>query len=202
MRRSGYRILTASSGEEALKIHRAEKVDLIIVDLNVPGIAGDKLCDQIRKDKGLRDAYVIIVCEDERADIKRCAKSKADFYMTKPIDTDILLEKLREVLSIRTRGSDRISLKIQVVGRAEKTFPCYAHDLSISGILIETDRILHKGDTLGCLFCVGDSREVIVNGEVARVRIMSNDIYQYGIKFSPLSTRSKAALEEIMRKLA
>ncbi len=202
LRRSDYRILVAGSGEEALKIHRIEKTDIIIVDLDMPGIAGDKLCSQIKKDRSLRDVYVILVCRDEKEDIKRCIKSKADFYMTKPIDNGLLLEKLREVLHIRTRGAERIPLKISIVGSADKTFSCYARDLSSSGILIETDRILHKGDSLGCLFCLGNSREIVVNGVVARIRIMSNHVYQYGIKFSLLSSKSQAAMEEVIRKFA
>ncbi len=201
-KRAGYRILTATSGEEALKIHRSEKVDIIIVDIDMPRIAGDKFCSYVKKDKSLGNVYVILVCSDSKPDIERCTKSKADSYMTRPIDIDLLLRKIREVLDIRVRGSDRIPLKITVVGSSGKTFHCYAHDLSVSGILIETDKILHKGDSVGCLFCPGHSREIVVNGVVARVRIEPNNVYRYGIKFSHLSANSRAAIEELIKKQA
>lgn len=195
LKRADFRILTAHSGEELLKIHRAEKADMIIMDIEADGMAGDKLCSAIKKDKGLNNAYVVLVCQDTGADIKKCTKAKADFYITKPIDSALLLKKIREVLDIRMRGSDRIPLKITVVGSSGKTFSCYAHDLSASGILIETDKVLHKGDSVGCLFCLGDSREIVVNGEIARVKIMSNDVYQYGIKFFSLPAKSLAAIK-------
>lgn len=202
LRRAEYRILTAASGEEALKSHKAEKVDLIIVDLDMPGISGDKLCSVIKKDKSLCKAYVVLVCSDDKSHIKKCTKSGADSYITKPVDADLLLEKVREVLNIRARGSDRIPLKITVVGSSGKTFFCYAHDLSTSGILLETEKILHKGDSVSCLFCLSDSREILVNGEVVRVKVKSNDIYQYGVKFSHLTAKSRFAIESLFGKQA
>ncbi len=202
LKRKEYRILTAASGEEALKLLRSEKVDLIIVDLDMPRITGDKLCSYIKNDKSLSNVYVILACSDCKPDIERCTKARADFHMTRPIDIYLLLKKIREVLNIRVRGSDRIPLKITVVGSSGKTFHCYAHDLSVSGILIETEKILHKGDSAGCLFCPAHSREIVVNGVVARVKIKPDNVYQYGIKFSHLSANSRFAIEELIKKQA
>ncbi len=200
LKRSEYKILTATTGEEALKIHRSERVDLIVVDLDMPRITGDKLCSYVKNDKSLSNAYVILVCPGDKSDKRRCEKSKADFCISKPIDGDLLLTKIREVLKISIRGSGRVPLRITVVASSGKTFHCFARDLSASGILIETDRVLHKGDSVGCLFCLTNSREIVVNGVVARVKIEPNNIYQYGIRFSHLPANYRFAIEELIRK--
>ncbi|HWR59882.1 MAG TPA: response regulator [Thermodesulfovibrionales bacterium] len=200
LRRSDYRIFTAASCEEALKIHKAEKVDLIILDIDMPGMTGDKLCSLIKDDKNLGKAYVVLACSDDKSEINRCTQSGADFCITRPIDADLLLDRISEVLIIRARESNRVPLRITVVGSAGKTFFCYAHDLSASGILIETERILHKGESVGCLFCLQDSREILIDGEVARIKIRSNDIYQYGIKFSHLNAKSRSAINALLHR--
>lgn len=201
-KRAEYRVLTAASGEEALKIHKVEKLDMVIVNLNMPGMDGDKLCSRIKKDKDLKDAFVILISPDAKSDIKRCLKSRADFHITKPVDTNLLLEKVREILNIRSRAFARIPLEMTVVGSSGKTFFCYARDLSTSGILIETDKILHKKDSVSCLFHLSDSIEIVVDGVIVRVKVKLNDIYQYGIRFSHLPEIARAEIERFVRMQA
>ena len=60
LNRADIKIFTAQSGEKALEIHRTERVDLIITELDMPGISGDKLCSLIRKDEELKHVSIII----------------------------------------------------------------------------------------------------------------------------------------------
>jgi DNA-binding response OmpR family regulator len=199
-KRANYRIFTAASGEEALRIHRIKKADLIIVDLQMDGMGGDELASVIKKDRRLSQTFLMLLCPDRKADIKRCQNSKADFFFTKPVNARLLLSKVRQVLNIKERGSVRIPLRITLIASAWRTFSCYAYNVSTTGILIETDEVLHRDDSVACLFCISHSDEIIVRGKVVRVKIRANDTYQYGIDFSDLSSNSYAAIEAFVNK--
>jgi DNA-binding response OmpR family regulator len=182
-------------------MHKAEKADLIIVDLDIPGISGDKLCSIIRKDKRTGGTSVILICSNIKSDIKRCSNSKADFCMTKPISAPLLLKKIRELLNIKKRESARIPLMITAVGSYSlRTFFCHAVDISTSGMLIETDKILHKGKSVSCLFIIPSSRQVTINGKVVRTIIKSPEIYQYGINFSHPTDDALSAIKAFVNK--
>lgn len=72
--RSSVHIFTAASGPEALSTHRNVKADLLVTDLDMPGMAGDELCSIIRKDPDLRFVSILIVTKPREADISRCKK--------------------------------------------------------------------------------------------------------------------------------
>ena len=58
--RKDFHIFTATSGEEALKIHADEDMDAIIIDLRMPGMSGDDVCKKIRADKDLKRVSIIM----------------------------------------------------------------------------------------------------------------------------------------------
>jgi CheY-like chemotaxis protein len=201
LNRRGCKIVAAVSGEEILNMHKAEKADLIVVDLDMPGISGDKLCSIIKKDKRTGQTSLILVCSKNKSEIDRCSNSKADFCITRPVAAPVLLKKIRELLNIQKRESVRIPLQITAVGSySYKTFFCHAVDISSSGMLIETDKILHKGKSVSCLVSMPASRQITVHGKVARVRIKSPEIFQYGINFIHLDADAMHAIKAFINR--
>jgi len=81
-----------------------------------------------------------------------------------------------------------------------QTFFCHAVDISSTGLLIETYRILNKGKTVSCLLNMPDARQIKVNGKIMRVMIKSSDIYRYGISFCDLSTDTISAIKTFVGK--
>jgi two-component system, OmpR family, KDP operon response regulator KdpE len=90
---NGYEGLEARSGEEALELVRTENPDLILLDMNMPGIGGMATCRQLR---GLSDAAIIVlsVRNSERDKIE-ALDSGADDYITKPFSVNELLARIR-----------------------------------------------------------------------------------------------------------
>jgi two-component system KDP operon response regulator KdpE len=89
----GYRVLLASKGEEALDIAASEQPDLIILDLNLPGMSGIEVCRELRT---WSEAPIIILSIRERETDKITAlDTGADDYMTKPFNTGELLARIR-----------------------------------------------------------------------------------------------------------
>jgi CheY-like chemotaxis protein len=90
----GYRIITATSGDEGLALARAEKPDLILLDIFMPGKSGYQVLEEIRQDAALRTTPVIVTTVDD--DRSRALRLGAAEYLMKPISKD----RLGQVLSV------------------------------------------------------------------------------------------------------
>src|SRR6476469_462762 len=83
--RGGYRVSTAASGTEALKLARTERPDLVILDLMLPGVSGYDVLAELRRLDETRDVGVILLtARREEVDRIRGLTLGADDYLTKP----------------------------------------------------------------------------------------------------------------------
>ncbi|MBT8491358.1 MAG: response regulator [Deltaproteobacteria bacterium] len=99
LEREGFETLGAYNGEEALKIVKTEKPDLVILDLMLPGIQGLDVCSVIRKDRDTATIPVIMVtAKGEEIDKILGLEIGADDYITKPFSVRELLARVRAVL--------------------------------------------------------------------------------------------------------
>ena len=95
-RREGYEVIPAETGENALRFWRIQHPDLIILDLNLPGIDGLSVCRQVRQ-KSFTPIIMLSVRSSEE-DIINGLDSGADDYMTKPFSTVQLAARARGLL--------------------------------------------------------------------------------------------------------
>ena len=93
-------ILEAESGERALDVARAEKPDLIIMDLMMPGgMDGFQAVEILKADPGTRDCTVLVLtAKDQRAERQRAFAIGAGDYLAKPFKLDVLLKKVEALL--------------------------------------------------------------------------------------------------------
>ena len=83
--RAGYRVSTAATGTEALKLARIERPDLIVLDLMLPGVSGYDVLAELRRLDETRDVGVILLtARREEVDRIRGLTLGADDYLTKP----------------------------------------------------------------------------------------------------------------------
>jgi two-component system chemotaxis response regulator CheY len=194
------KIFTASSGKDILDIHILEKVDLIITDLEMPEMDGDKICSLIRKDDNLKNVSFIITCDNDKSAISRCYSSRANAFITKPINSEELFDKLKKFLNVSKRKDIRVIFKVTIQGKVkEKYFYANSENVSMSGILFVTNEILEKGVTITCSFSIGRNL-ITTNGNVVRVERKSSYNNYYGVQFINLSLPSKAKLENFIEK--
>ncbi|MBI5102123.1 MAG: response regulator [Nitrospirae bacterium] len=136
LNRSDFKIFTATSGEDALAIHRSEHMDMVIIDMDMPGMSGDKLCSIIRKDEKLKNVSVVMVCSNTRGDIERSKTCMANAYVTKPLNTVQFLMTVSKLLDIQERKSYRVLIKLSVSGKARsESFFCYSREASPSSAI-------------------------------------------------------------------
>lgn len=95
--KEGYKVTCVSSGEEALS--RADKHDVIILDLMLPGIDGLEVCKKLRSDERTNKVpIVMLTAKGEDADIVAGLELGADDYITKPFSPRVLVARIRNVL--------------------------------------------------------------------------------------------------------
>jgi DNA-binding response OmpR family regulator len=199
--REGIRLFSADTTDDVLSIHRTEKVDIVIVELHTPGMKSEELCSAIRSDKILSKVSMIILCPDNAADIEKSARCNANAVLTLPIDSAQLLEKVRQLLEISWRESYRVLVSVNVSGTSnDKSFFCRSGNISITGMLIETEKVFEKGDQLSCSFFLPDSAQIKTTGEIVRVmkQVAGSKTCQYGIRFSELPAEAKSAIEDFI----
>lgn len=93
---SGFRVVTAADGEEALLLVGEETPDVILLDWMLPRVSGIEVCRQIRQRPAARDAAVIMVsARSEEGDLVRGLETGADDYITKPYSVNELLARVR-----------------------------------------------------------------------------------------------------------
>lgn len=196
--RSDLTLLTASTAEDMLIIHKAEKADVIVMDIDMPEMGGDKLCAEIRKDPSIQQTSIIIICFNRGSDIERCKACGANSYLTKTLNPTELFLLIKEFLDIPDRENFRVLMKVTVRGNFNQdSFFSTSQNISISGVLLETDKELSRGDLITCSFVLL-SQHLNIEGEVMRVSKISPTLYRYGIKFINPDPSSKSSIEEFV----
>src|SRR5438874_8407948 len=92
----GYVVIDARSGEEALEKFRQESPDLVLLDLNMPGIGGLETCRALRS--GSDVPIIILSVRNAERDKVEALDAGADDYVTKPFGIQELLARIRAAM--------------------------------------------------------------------------------------------------------
>lgn len=92
----GYEVEDARSGEEALQKLRARRFDLMILDMNMPGIGGLEVCRQARESSDL--AILMLTIRNTEHDKVQALDAGADDFITKPFGMPEMLARIRAAL--------------------------------------------------------------------------------------------------------
>ncbi|MBU2573812.1 MAG: response regulator [Elusimicrobia bacterium] len=95
----GYKIAAAYDGKEGLEMVKKEKPDLIILDVGLPRIDGNTLCELIKADPGTKHIRIIMLTGKRLVgDMENAFSAGADVYMNKPYEWPRLVAHLHELL--------------------------------------------------------------------------------------------------------
>src|SRR5471032_342474 len=114
---SGYEVLHAQDGEEALAAAKQHKPDLILLDIMMPKIDGIEVCKCLKSDPILSFIPIILVtARADSADVVQGLDAGADEYLTKPIDQKALVARVKAMLRLKAlHDFDRPSTKPKTV---------------------------------------------------------------------------------------
>lgn len=97
----GVELLTAENGEEALDAIKAERPDLVFLDVMMPKMNGFDVCNAVKNELSLKDIYIIMLtAKGQEFDKLQGKEVGADLYMTKPFDPDEVVKRSMQVLEL------------------------------------------------------------------------------------------------------
>ena len=101
LRREGFEVLVAVDGEEALAKARAERPDLVLLDVMMPKMNGFDVCQALRADPELAAMRILMLTAKGRdTEVSKGLDLGADAYVTKPFSTKDLVLQVRSLLGV------------------------------------------------------------------------------------------------------
>jgi signal transduction histidine kinase len=197
---SGYQVWAAQSGEEALRLFREIRPQIVLTDIKMPGMDGIELLQRIKKEDP--DTEVIMITGHGEMDLAiRSLKHEATDFITKPIHDEVLeiaLKRAHERISMRlalreythnleklVRDKTQQLLEAERLAAVGQTVADLAHAIkNITGGLKGGVFVVEKGFEL-------DNRQYMMQGwdmvksNVERIANMALDLLNYGKEREP-----------------
>lgn len=150
-RKDAFEVLTAESGEEALKIVQDEQPDLVYMDLHMPKMNGDECCRRIRSSAAGRNVPIVMVtAAGKEEDRERCMDSGCNEVITKPINRGHFLSIARKYLEVYERKEPRyaVHLKIRFAREMGEFLSDFTVNINSNGLFVSTANLLPVGTAL------------------------------------------------------
>ncbi len=135
----GYRVLQAPTGEESLRLVDSDSPDVILLDINLPGIDGLEVCNLLRQ-RRYAGKVLMLTARGELSDTVVGLDAGADDYLSKPFALDELLARLRALTrhigspNISTRTDDHVQVADLHLHRASRRVSRGGADITLTRI--------------------------------------------------------------------
>ena len=131
LKREGYEVIGVEDGDQALSAVKANSIDLILLDLMLPGIPGTEVCRQVRENYDT--PIIMVTAKDDVVDVVIGLELGADDYVTKPYRFRELLARISAVLR-RTQELPELGNVLEV---GPVTMDVDRHEVRVHGELKE-----------------------------------------------------------------
>ena len=188
LEREGHMVVRAATGEDALADFARRRPDLVVLDLGLPGMAGEDVCRRMRAASDV--PIIMLTAKDGEEDLVKGLQLGADDYLTKPFSPRELVARVKAVLR-RSKPTaaeaadvverdglaiDTQRRQVQVEGRGEVELTAKEFDLllvlaSNPGIVLTRERLMEK--VWGYEY-IGDTRTVDVYIRHLREKLADN----------------------------
>ncbi len=185
LKNEGYAILTAMTGEEAIKAAKNFRPDLVVLDLMLPGIDGLEVTRHLKKNDDTMDIPIVMVtAKGEESDIVAGLELGANDYISKPFSPRELTARIRAILRRRQKTIYGEPPRIKqegdmVIDRAKHIVTI--EDQMIDLTLSEFDLLSFLADKKGWVFTRGQIVDA-VHGENYAVTERSVDVIIVGLR--------------------
>lgn len=169
LKKEGYKVYTALSGDKAIEIANEKNPDLIVLDIMMPGIDGVEVCRQLRSKKIFKDTLIVFLTA-RGEDYSEIAgfEAGADDYITKPIRPRVLLARINALLS-RSQRKNTVNNFIKV------------NDLLIDAnnytVMLKDEVILLPKKEFEILLLLGSKPGKIFTRDEIYLNVWGNSIY-------------------------
>ena len=185
LKNEGYSILTAQTGEQAIKIAKQSRPDLMVLDLMLPGIDGLEVTKYLKNNEQTKDIpIVMLTAKGEESDIVTGLELGANDYISKPFSPRVLVARIRAILRRRKKNSantrDRIKQEgDMIIDRARHVVKIEGNAVDLT--LSEFELLSFLADKKGWVFTRGQIVDAI-RGENYAVTERSIDVIIVGLR--------------------
>jgi two-component system cell cycle response regulator len=162
-------VLTAADGYQALAICDRHQVDLILLDIMMPGMDGFEVCERLKSNpKTSHIPVVMVTALDQPADRVRGLKAGADDFLTKPVNDLQLIARVKSLLRLKTL-SDELRIRAQTAHnmgidellRADTRGEEAGQIMLVDGRANSQERIVKALKPIGNVFAISDAQAAI-----------------------------------------
>ncbi len=184
LRREGYEVEVAATGQDALQTFDRSGADLVLLDLMLPGLSGTEVCRELRVRSHV--PIIMVTARDSEVDKVVGLELGADDYVTKPFSSRELVARIRAVLR---RGAEPEELMLNVVEAGPVRMDVERHVVTVDGqqaqlplkefdllelLLRNAGRVLTRGQLIDRVWgadYVGDTKTLDVHVKRLRAKI-------------------------------
>lgn len=150
-----YTVTVAHDGNDGLEIAMTEPIDLLILDINLPGMDGYTLCDMLRKG-GKNVPILMLTARGKQEEVVRGLNLGADDYLTKPFDLDVLLARVRALLRrqhvekapVLSIGSIQLDTNAREVTKGKKKIALAPKEYALLEFLLRNKGVVQDRPTI------------------------------------------------------
>ncbi|MCJ7525823.1 MAG: response regulator, partial [Candidatus Aminicenantes bacterium] len=111
----GYTVVSAGNGKDALLKIKSQAIDLVLLDIIMPGMDGFEVCRQIKEDQKLRSIPVIMVTTlSDKKDRIRGIEAGAEEFLSKPFDINEVLARIKILLKMKALDDERKHMEAEL----------------------------------------------------------------------------------------
>jgi DNA-binding response OmpR family regulator len=110
---SGFNVIEARNGEEAIALANSQRPDLILMDIRMPKVTGFEACEILKANSDTRNIPIVFLSAFAHKDeVQRGLRMGAEEYLTKPIAPDVLTERISVLLERLKPMPDRVKVPL------------------------------------------------------------------------------------------
>lgn len=201
VKRWGFEVFEAASGEQALRIAAEVQPDLVLSDWMMPGMNGLEFCDAFRKLSGDRYGYfILLTSKSEKNEIAMGLEAGADDFVTKPVDANELRARItagERILTMQRELIKKNALVSDTLGELQRVYDSLDKDLQEAkklqqSLIRERNKTFATGDVSLMLRSsghVGGDLVGFFSAEEGHLGLFSIDVSGHGISSALMTAR-------------
>jgi two-component system cell cycle response regulator/two-component system cell cycle response regulator DivK len=210
LKRMGFKVIPAESGQEVLKLLKLVKPDAVMLDMYMEPVDGLAVLRCMKEDRETSCIPVIMLSVDSSAEtIERCRRIGCAGYLTKPVRLSELNEALQELI-FSPAGTKRSHLRVSTSTKIRLSHDgssedLYSESLSVGGIYIRKKDPFPVGSEVRITFPLNGGKDLHVNGMVIYTKELFGDEFKVppgmAVKFNGMTEGETTVLKDHIDRL-